>query len=150
MQNARGDIVRIGNQVQRNKFGMEGLGNIHVVRKPIVLDSEQTQSVNLPLRQDNILTKQKSQEQSTYSLPRRRAPPRHVSDYSPQLIRSGELTPINFMLSDPLRYNLETSSKELEEPIIQINDPYEKNLSNSEKIEYKIEKNPEKIKDEIH
>ena len=40
MQNARGDIVRIGNQVQRNKFGMEGLGNIHVVRKPIVLDSE--------------------------------------------------------------------------------------------------------------
>ena len=54
------------------------------------------------------------------------------------------------MLSDPLRYNLETSSKELEEPIIQINDPYEKNLSNSEKIEYKIEKNPEKIKDEIH
>lgn len=32
MQNASGDVVRVAQEAPRNEFGMDGLGNVHVVR----------------------------------------------------------------------------------------------------------------------
>ena len=40
MQTASGEVVRVAKEAQRNEFGMNGVGNVQVVKEPVVAESE--------------------------------------------------------------------------------------------------------------
>lgn len=42
MRNASGEVVRGAKEAQRNEFGMNGVGNVQVVKEPVVAETEKS------------------------------------------------------------------------------------------------------------